>query len=73
MRLALGSRQVPIYSFSVGRIRGFQMGNLRGRQNAVKLVLFDEADRVCGVELLNFQSVTQSEINALIAALRFEE
>ena len=40
MRLALGSQQVLIYSFSVGRIRGFQIGNLRGRQNAVNSSCF---------------------------------
>jgi hypothetical protein len=72
---ALRSQQlpIPIYSLSFGGIRGFQVGDLRGRQNEVKLVLFDKADRECRIALLNFQNVTQAEINALIATLRFEE
>lgn len=67
------STQVPIYRFSVGGVRGFQVGDLRGKQIAVKLILFDQTDRDCVVELLNFQNVKQAEINALIASLRFEE
>jgi hypothetical protein len=69
--LATGPRVVPIYSFSFGQIRGFQIGDPKGRRNAVHLYLFDEADRSCGILLVNSQKVTQSEINALVATLRF--
>lgn len=71
--LATGSQVGPIYSFTFGQIRGFQIGDPKGRRNAVHLYLFDKADRSCGIFLVNLQNVTQSEINALVATLRFEK
>jgi len=69
----LGLQQRPIYRFSIGRIRGFQIGDLMERRNAVRLYLFDEADRECSVFLVNLQSVSQAEINTLVSTLQFEE
>ena len=71
--IASGAQAVPIYSFSLGQIRGFQIGDPKGRRNFVHLYLFDKADHSCGISLFNFQNVTQSEINELVATLRFEK
>jgi hypothetical protein len=69
----LDSPHIPIYTLSVGGIRGFQVGDLKGKQDEVKLILFDQTDRACGIALVNFQNVTQAEIDALVGSLRFEE
>jgi hypothetical protein len=65
-----GFKQVPIYAFTEGRVRGFQVGD-PPRERIVKLILFDEIDREYRIELLKFHGdISQPEINALIASLR---
>lgn len=67
-----GPKQVPIYAFSEGRIRGFQVGDPK-KERVVRLILFDEAGHECRIELLKFQGeISQPEINALIASLQFK-
>jgi hypothetical protein len=65
------SRQAPIYAFSEGQVRGFQAGDpLKDR--VVRLILFDETGQEWRIELLKFHGeISQAEINALIASLRF--
>jgi len=66
------SKQVPIYAFSEGQVRGFQVGDpLHDR--VVRLILFDETGRECRIELLKFHGdISQAEINALVASLQFK-
>lgn len=66
------SKQVPIYEFSNGQVRGYQVGDPL-HQRVVRLILFDEASRESWIELLNFHGhISQAQINALIASLRFK-
>jgi hypothetical protein len=66
------SKQVPIYAFSKGQVRGFQVGDPL-HEKVVKLILLDEAGRESWIELLKFHGdISQAQINALIASLRFK-
>jgi hypothetical protein len=67
-----GSKQVPIYAFSEGRVRGFQVGDPL-QEKVVRLILFDETGQEWRIELLKFHGdISQAEINALIASLQFK-
>jgi hypothetical protein len=66
------SQQVPIYGFSEGRVRGFQVGDPL-HERVVRLILFDETGREYQIDLLKFRgNISQAEINALIASLQFK-
>lgn len=65
-----GSKEAPIYSFTEGRVRGFQVGD-PPRERIVKLIVFDEIGREYRIELLRFHGdISQPEINALVASLQ---
>lgn len=67
------SERAPIYTLRFGDIRGFQIGNPAGNQRVLRLVLYRNDNRVCSIEFLNFRSkISQPQINALIASLRFD-
>ena len=69
----LDSVPAPIYTLRFGNIRGFQIGSPAGNQQVLRLVLYRSDNRACSIELLNFRSkISQPQINALIASLRFD-
>jgi len=70
--LSEGCNQVPIFGFSKGRVRGFQVGDPL-KERVVRLILFEETGRECRIDLLKFDGdVSQAQINALIASLQFK-
>lgn len=70
---AFFDRPFPIYMVHFGNIRGFQMGDPQGTQDNVKLILFDEMDHECRIDLIHTpMDVTQPEISALVASLQLE-
>ena len=69
----LNSAPAPIYTLRFGNIRGFQIGSPAGNQQVLRLVLYSNDNLACSIELLNFRSkISQPQINALIASLRFD-
>jgi hypothetical protein len=66
------SKQVPIYAFIEGPVRGFQVGDPLN-EKVIRLILFDENGQECRIELLKFRAeISQPEINALIASLQLK-
>lgn len=66
-------RRTPIYGVNFRNVRGFQMGDPRGTQDDVKLILFDELDHQYRIDLIHARmKINQSEINALVTSLRLE-
>jgi hypothetical protein len=67
-------KQVPIYSVTIGNVRGFQFGDPSQAGGRVELRMFDAKDREFQVDIWSGQQPwTQPEINFMIYSMRCDD